>query len=142
MQRQKAFFTTDISINAPIQKIWEALTVSSFISQYIGTSVDSDWREGSKITYRDEWEGKVYESKGVILEVKPPHLLKQRFLSELSRLEDKPENYQIITASLTERDGAVVAAITVENVRDEFFQQRTPEIWGELLSALKDITEK
>ena len=37
------------------------------IKQYMfGTNVVTDWREGSPITWKGEWQGKSYEDKGVM----------------------------------------------------------------------------
>jgi hypothetical protein len=40
-----------------------------------GTEVTSQWREGSAITWRGEWQGRAYEDKGVILQFKPGRTL-------------------------------------------------------------------
>ena len=46
-------------IHAPISKVWQALVNPEIIKQYLfNTDVISDWKVGSPITYRGEWEGK------------------------------------------------------------------------------------
>jgi hypothetical protein len=58
-------------IDASIAKVWEALTSPEKIKQYMfGTDVVSDWKEGSSIRWKGEWQGKKYEDKGVILKLK------------------------------------------------------------------------
>ena len=53
-----------ISINAPVGKVWDALTNPEVIKQYMfGTNVISDWKEGSPIVWKGEWQGKKYEDK-------------------------------------------------------------------------------
>jgi uncharacterized protein YndB with AHSA1/START domain len=48
-----------ITIHAPTSKVWEALTKPEIIKQYLfGTTVTTDWRVGSPITYEGIWEGK------------------------------------------------------------------------------------
>lgn len=55
------------------EKLWEALTCSDFTEQYFfGSQIESDWREGSTITYSRN--GKVSDH-GVILKCEPYRLL-------------------------------------------------------------------
>ena len=59
----------EIEINASKENVWHALTDPEMIKQYLfGTTVTTDWKVGSPITYQGEWEGKKYEDKGKILE--------------------------------------------------------------------------
>ena len=52
-------------IDAPKEEVWEALTDPDSISQYMfGTKVNTDWQEGSPITWEGEWEGRQYQDKG------------------------------------------------------------------------------
>ena len=53
-----------VSINAPIAKVWDAFTNPEVIEQYMfGTKVISDWKEGSQITWKGEWQGRKYEER-------------------------------------------------------------------------------
>jgi uncharacterized protein YndB with AHSA1/START domain len=57
------------TIDAPSAKVWNALVNPEAIKHYVfGTNVVSDWREGSAVTWKGEWQGKAYEDKGVILQ--------------------------------------------------------------------------
>jgi uncharacterized protein YndB with AHSA1/START domain len=68
-----------ITINAPSEEVWKALVNPEAIRQYMfGTHVISDWKEGSRIVWRGEWQGKPYEDKGVILTFKPERTLSTR----------------------------------------------------------------
>ena len=61
-----------ISVNAPISKVWDSLVNPALIKQYMfGTNVVSDWKEGSPIVWKGEWQGNTYEDKGVILKLDP-----------------------------------------------------------------------
>jgi len=47
------------TVNAPASKVWDALTNPAIIKQYmLGTQVTSDWKVGSSIVYKGEWQGK------------------------------------------------------------------------------------
>ena len=68
------------TINAPPSKVWDALTKPALIKRYLfGTEVTTDWKVGSPITYRGEWQGKTYEDKGKILEIEPGKRLASTF---------------------------------------------------------------
>ena len=91
-----------IGINAPNEKVWNALVTPEAIKRYMfGTNVVSDWREGSAIAWKGEWEGKSYEDKGVILQLKPGRTLQYSHFSLLSGLPDEPENYHTVTIELS-----------------------------------------
>src|SRR4051812_5896829 len=82
------------NINAAVPKVWQAFTDPAMIKQYLfGTTVTSDWKLGSAITYAGEWEGKAYQGKGQIMDVIPFKKLHTTYWSGMSGKEDKPENY-------------------------------------------------
>lgn len=58
------------TIDAPASEVWSALITPETIKQYFfGSEVETDWEEGSPITFRGEYEGKHYEDKGEIRDV-------------------------------------------------------------------------
>ena len=82
------------AIDAPIAKVWDALINPATIKEYMfGTNVTSEWKEGSQITWKGEWQGKSYEDKGVILRLEPQRLIQYSHFSPLSGLPDTPANY-------------------------------------------------
>src|SRR6188474_1665744 len=93
------------TIHAPASKVWDAITKAELIKQYLfGSDVISDWKVGSPIIYKGEWEGKSFEDKGKILEMKPEKLLRSTHWSPLSGVPDSPENYHTVTYELSEKD--------------------------------------
>ncbi len=69
---------TDISthesiiIDAPIDRVWRALTDPEWIKQwFFGVDTETDWKKGSPMVHRGEYQGKPYEDKGTILEIDP-----------------------------------------------------------------------
>ena len=93
-----------VEINAPIANVWDALVDPATIKQYMfGTNVVSDWHEGAPIVWRGEWEGKPYEDKGKILQLKPEYVLQYSHFSPLSGQPDVPENYHTVTIELSPR---------------------------------------
>jgi uncharacterized protein YndB with AHSA1/START domain len=53
-----------ITINAPRQTVWDAITKPELIKKYFfGTNTVTTWKVGTPIFFRGEWEGKPYEDK-------------------------------------------------------------------------------
>src|SRR6187551_3564185 len=105
------------NLHAPINKVWDALTKPEMIKQYFfDTNTFTDWKVGSPIKFRGEWEGKKYEDKGTILDFQKNKMIKYDYWSSISGIEDKPENYVTITYKLTEKDDQVNLTIIQENI--------------------------
>jgi uncharacterized protein YndB with AHSA1/START domain len=132
-----------VSIGAPASQVWEALTDPELIKQYFfGTNVVTDWKVGSPIYYRGEWQGKPYEDKGVILEVEPRRKLVSTHWSPLAGVPDVPENYHTVTYLLNERDGQTELTLLQDNNATEEEKQHSEENWNMVLSSLKALLER
>ena len=131
-----------ISIDAPREKVWEALTKPELIKQYLfGTQVTTDWQVGSPITYKGVWEGKAYEDKGVVLQVEPGKLLVSTFWSSLSGVPDLPENYQTVRYELASENGGTRLSLTQDNNDSEEGAKHSEQNWGMVLEGLKRLVE-
>jgi uncharacterized protein YndB with AHSA1/START domain len=134
---------TSIAVRAKAGQVWEALTDPALIKQYLyGTDAISDWKVGSPIAYRGEWDGRPYEDKGTVLEVIPNKLLQTSYWSAFSGLEDRPENYLIVSYALSESDGGTTLTITTENIPTQDSADHVAENWAQVLQALKELLEK
>ncbi len=135
--------TAIINIDTPVAKVWEALTTPSIIKQYFfGTDAISDWKVGSPLLFRGEWEGKTYEDKGVILDSVPNKLFSYKYWSSMSGIEDKPENYVTITYELHEEAYGTRLQIKQENIPDEKMKAHSEQNWNKVLGDLKQLLEK
>lgn len=133
----------DIVINVPPSKVWEALTTPSIIKQYFfGTDAISDWKVGSPLIFKGEWQGKHYEDKGTILEVISQKLFKYSYWSSMSGTEDKPENYVNVTYELSENNNTTKLTVTQENIPDEKTKEHSEENWRKVIGDLKKLLEK
>jgi len=134
--------TTAITINAPAAKVWEAITTPALIKQwFFGVDTDTDWKEGSPIVHRGEWQGKPYEDRGTILTVEPQKRLVHSHWSPMSGLPDSPENYEGITYTLTERDGKTELTLSETNLPSEDAKTLSLQIWQQVLELLKKLVE-
>jgi uncharacterized protein YndB with AHSA1/START domain len=132
-----------IDINASASEVWEALTTPEIIKKYFfNTNAVSDWKEGSPLIFRGEWEGKQYEDKGTILKVVPNKLFRYNYWGSMSGIEDKPENYATISYELTEKGDKTNLTITQQNIPDKKMKEHSEQNWNKVLGNLKKLIEK
>jgi uncharacterized protein YndB with AHSA1/START domain len=131
------------TISASAGKVWHALTDPELIKKYMfGTTVISEWKEGSKIIWKGEWEGKQYEDKGKILLFEPKQRLQYSHFSPLSGLPDSPENYHIVTIDLEEKDQQTIVTLVQTNNADEKTKDHSEKNWKMMLASMKKILEQ
>jgi len=132
-----------ITIRANIKEVWDALTRPELIKQYFfGTDTVTDWKPGHAIKFTGQWQGKKYEDKGMVLDIDLHKLIKYSYWSSMSGIEDKPENYVIVTYELSGKDNAVNLSVLQENIPDEKMKEHSAENWKNVLQALKALLEK
>lgn len=130
------------TIAAPAEKVWNALVTPATIKQYMfGTTVTSDWKEGSSITWKGEWKGKAYEDKGVIRQFRPGRALQYTHFSPLGGLPDKPENYHTVTVQLSPEGNQTRVSLTQDNNPTEEARAHSEKNWGMMLDGLKKLLE-
>jgi uncharacterized protein YndB with AHSA1/START domain len=131
-----------ISIAATPLKVFRALTEPEIVKKYFfGTNVESDWKEGSPVRFYGEYEGKTYEDKGKVLKNIPGKLLQYTYWSSMSGIEDKPENYVIITFDIVEGKTETTVTVTQDNIPDEKMKEHSESNWNKVLHKMKDVLE-
>jgi len=134
--------TASITLNAPPERVWKALTTPAEIKQYLfGTDAHSDFKKGSPITYTGEWEGKKYEDKGKIVESIPNALLHTTYFSSMSGKEDRPENYANVYYRIEPTGKQTILTITQDNNADEKSRDHSQANWNMVLQSLKKVVE-
>ncbi len=132
-----------ISIKASTARVWDALTNPTLIRQYMfGTDAVSDWRKGSRIVWKGEWQGNKYEDKGTILRLEPKRLIQYSHFSPLSGLPDRPENYHTVTIELTGKEEETLVSLSQDNNANEDEREHSQKNWAMMLENLKKILEK
>lgn len=87
-----------IIIDSTPEDIWEVLTNPEKIKLYLyGTETLTNWKVGSTILFQGEYNGQQYKDKGNVLENDRPNVLKYNYWSGFSGLEDKAENYALVS---------------------------------------------
>ncbi len=132
-----------IMIDAPVTKVWQALTTSDIVKEYFfGDEAISSWNVGDSIMFKGEWEGQEYLGRGIILNRVPYKLFRFSYWSSLSGLENKSENYLHLTYKLSEDDDSKTELITtVEKIPDESMKAKIQRDMDKVLQGLKQITE-
>ncbi len=140
---QKLVARATISIEAGEDQVWQALVTPEAIHEYFfGTTVVSDWREGSPIIWKGEWQGKPYQDRGVILQLKPKRILQYSHFSPLSGVPDLPENYHTVTVELTRDGDQTRVSLAQDNNSNDEERLHSQQNWEMMLSALKKYVEE
>lgn len=133
---------SSVTIEAPRPKVWDALVDPQAIKQYMfGTNVVSDWEEGDSIVWKGEWQGKPYEDKGVLTQIRPEKVLQYTHYSPLSGMPDKQENYHTVTIELYGDGDQTHVSLTQDNNSTEDELEHSEKNWKTMLDALKKYLE-
>jgi uncharacterized protein YndB with AHSA1/START domain len=132
----------DTEISASADQVWAALTDPDQIKEYMfGSQVETDWKPGSQIRWKGEFQGKSYEDKGEVLEVEPGRRLKVTHFSPLTGQDDVPENYHTVTYELAEHDGHTHVSLSQDNAGSEEEAEHSSATWQQMLDGLKKQVE-
>jgi len=131
-----------ITIYASAQKVWDVVTKPEFVKlwQY-GSDLLTTWEIGSEIKFSTLWEDKIFEQWGEVLEFRPYELVKYNLFAPRPDLEDKPENYFIMSYVLTAEIGRTKLEIIQEDNRPNAIQEEPQSDENPLLIALKQLAE-
>jgi uncharacterized protein YndB with AHSA1/START domain len=132
-----------VTIHAPAMKVWDALTKPELVKQWqYGSNLITDWKVDSDIRFRSEWEGNVYEQWGKVLEVVPYQLVSYSLFAPRPGIEDKPENYFVMSYKLNEEDGTTQLTIEQNDNRPGAeVQESNEEDEQSVLTVLKKLVE-
>jgi uncharacterized protein YndB with AHSA1/START domain len=134
--------TAQIEIDASSERVWSALTDPDQIEKYMfGSRVETDWKPGSPIVWKGEYEGKRYEDKGEIVEIEPKRRLKVTHFSPLSGQEDVPENYHTLLYELEEHEEETRVSLSQDGNASKEAAEHSKANWQTMLSGLKNLIE-
>jgi uncharacterized protein YndB with AHSA1/START domain len=134
--------SASVEIDAPADKVWTALTDPEQIQKYMfGSRVVTDWKPGSPIIWKGEYEGKRYEDKGEIVEIEPERRLKVTHFSPLSGEDDVPENYHTVLYELDQKGEKTHVSLTQDNNSSAEAAEHSSGNWEKMLAGLKEVVE-
>lgn len=144
------FIKNQISINAPISKVWDALVNPEQTKKYMfGCETVSDWKIGSSLLWKGNYEGKAMVFvKGTITEIIPEKFLAYTTFDPNSTMEDVPENYLTVSYELsTENDQTILNvtqgdySIVAEGEKRYKESSNNGEGWNPILVQIKKLVE-
>lgn len=132
-----------VEIKTDIRTVWDALVNPKIIKEYLyGTDTSSDWKVGSRISFKGVWDGKPYEDGGIITAIEPEETFKYTYWSSMSGTPDVEENYANISYDLEELDSGVRLTISQDNIQTEEARAHSEKNWGMVLDSMKKLLEK
>lgn len=139
---KELIISNEIEIKANANTVWNTLIDPAKIKIYFfGTDTVCDWKEGSSLFFRGEYQGKIYEDHGVIQKSVPDKLLQYTYHSTFSGLSDLPENYSIVTYELTEFDDHTSLKVIQSGFANEQAQEHSNTAWQNVLKKIKELAE-
>lgn len=136
----------EIDVAAPRRVVWRVLTSSGARPEIMfGAEVVSDWRLGSPIVWRGEFDGKAFEDHGRIIELEDlqePWRIVLTHFSPLSGLPDVPENYHSLRFELDEIRGGTRVTLDQDNNPTREAAEHAQTNWAQMLQGVKTVAER
>lgn len=134
-----------VTINASQAKVWDALVTPGTIKQYLPvTDVVSEWREGSPIVWRSEFQGKPYEIRGTVLRLEAGRLLEYDHSRPIFRASGDGRalaTYQRVTIELGDEGPQTRVSVTERDNKTERELAHSEGGWRRALGNLKALLE-
>jgi uncharacterized protein YndB with AHSA1/START domain len=114
--------TAEVSkvVAASPAETWKALTTPESLKRFFfGADVKSDWKLGHAITMSGTFKDQPYEDKGKIIAAEPEKRLEFSHWSPLAGTADAPENYHVVSFTLTPRGKTTKVTLTQSNLTGE-----------------------
>ncbi|MFA6059848.1 MAG: SRPBCC domain-containing protein [Taibaiella sp.] len=135
-----------IVINASPYTVWDTLTNTALMKQWMGEpemqlEITTDWKVGNPIVIKGFHHIK-FENKGTVLYFEPNKSLKYDYLSSISRLPDRPENYTIIELALSPLENQTALTLTLSNFPTESIFKHIGFYWRTTIHLMKNFAER
>lgn len=133
---------SEILIRTSPEQVWAALTATGSNPDIMfGADIQSEWAEGSPVTWTGEYRGTEFRDTGTVLEVARPERLVYTHFSPLSGAVDTAENHHTVSLTL---------ASVPEGTRVTLEQDKNPspeaaadseENWMLMLRGIRTVAE-
>lgn len=132
-----------LKINATVQKVWNSITKPELVKLWqLGSDLITTWEVGSRIEFITEWEGQIFKQWGKVLEIQRDKIIRYSLFAPRPDLDDKPENYFIMSYILNAENGLTTLEIVQEDNRPGAVQEEPQGEENPILQSLKQIAEK
>ncbi len=134
--------TATIQVKAPLARVWAALTEPALVKQYFfGTDLVTDWKPGSPLFFRGEWDGRPYEDRGTVKSYEPMKTFSYDYWSNMSGEPDVLEQRALVRFDLNERGGVVEVTVTQSNIATQARADDSEKNWPVVLEGMKKLAE-
>lgn len=141
------FTENEITIEASVSKVWDALTNPTLTPQYMfGCEVITNWNIGEEILWKGVADGVVYV-KGTIVAFEKEKELSFTVFDPTANYPDIPANHLITTYTLTPDDGSTLLHVkqgdytTVAEGSKRYEDTMAQGGWRSVLKAIKELLE-
>ncbi|HWA20230.1 MAG TPA: SRPBCC domain-containing protein [Devosia sp.] len=140
---EKQIVDIETTIDAPPEKVWEALTGEGATVLPM-TKVDTDWTVGHPIIFSGEWKGEAYEDRGQIKKVAEG---REVIFTHWAGAGEQPDDYHVVRYALSGDGKMTKVRLTQSNVgpkADEISEATKAEFaktFGMMLDTLKKSAE-
>ncbi|WP_158861920.1 SRPBCC family protein [Leifsonia sp. AG29] len=136
----------EVDVRAPRRIVWNLLTSNGSHPEIMfGAEIESEWRLGSRIVWRGEWEGRTFEDHGRVLELddrEEPWRLVLTHFSPLTGQPDVPENYHGLHFELDETPEGTHVTLDQDNNPTREAAQHSQDNWAAMLAGVKAVAER
>jgi len=136
----------EVDVAAPRRAVWNVLTSNGARPEIMfGAEIVSDWRIGSQIVWRVEWEGKQVEDHGRVIELddrEEPWRIVLTHFSPLSGLPDAPENYHTLRFELDQVPSGTRITLDQDNNPTREAAEHSQANWARMLEGVKTVVER
>lgn len=143
--KQQRIISKSISISALARDVWGALTIPARMKEWMfdsELSITVGKQAGTEIIINGSLHDEAFQNKGMITIFEPLKVFQYTSLSSLSKLEDKAENYSVLTFKLKEENHQTVLTFTQVNFPGEASFEHSNFYWGSALFMLKKYVEE
>jgi len=148
---QSMIVKSEIVINAPAAKVWDALVNPEQTKKYMfGCETVSDWQPGSPLIWQMEYEGKPFiPVKGSVIDIEPNKRLVYTVIDPNNpAIPDIPKNYLTVEYLLEETNDQTTLTVTqsgFEHAADGEKRYKDTynngEGWNPILVQIKALVE-
>lgn len=142
----QAYHIADITINAPREAVWNALTNPDQTGKYMfGCRVVTDWKPGSRVDWVGMQDGKqVTFVTGEVVTYKPFGELAYTVIDPAASYPLTPENHLIVKCTLSDEGDSTNVHVTqgdYTKVAEGEKRYGHGNGWAGVLSAIKNLLE-
>jgi uncharacterized protein YndB with AHSA1/START domain len=149
---KELFIRNNITVNANAAILWDVLTNPEQTKKYMfGCETVSDWKVGSELLWRAEYEGKqMVFVKGYIVQLQLKQLLIYTVIDpNNTSIPDVPENYLTVTYTLEEENDTTHFTViqgdyskVAEGEKRYHESYNNGEGWNPILVQIKKLAEE